>query len=266
MNRFATLQQLLKPKTGEIALSWTGQAGFSFKDASGLVIHVDPYLSNVCSRYVGYHRVIEPPASAEAWRGDRYLFTHDHRDHLDEESVPVIAANNPDALFYGPPSCISRLLELGLHPKRLITVRRGESKKIGDARIRAVLAVHTEDSVGYILTIGGTKVYITGDTVYSDELIGIAGDRPDLMMCCINGRLGCMNIEDAVRLASHIQPAIAVPMHVHMFAENTASPEEFVRQAKLHSGITQGIVMEHGVWYFYGQAQGWRKAEQLEQG
>lgn len=264
MTRFAVLQRSLRPSAGEIALSWTGQGGFAFKDAAGLVIHLDPFLSDVCARYVGYHRAIAPPADADDWRGDHYLFTHDHRDHLDTDAVPTIAANNPDATFYGPPSCISRLLELRIDPQRLTTVRSGQSLAIGGAIVRAVPAVHTGDSVGYVLVFGEINVYVTGDTLYSDDLIAAAGERPDLMMCCINGRLGNMNIADAVRLTSHIQPDIAVPMHVNMFVENTASPQEYVRQVGLHGGLTRGIVMEHGAWYLYGKAGGWRKAEESE--
>lgn len=52
--------------------------------------------------------------------------------------------------------------------------------------------------------------------------------KPDLMMTCINRRLGCMNIPDAARLTAHIQPKYAVPMHIGMFKENTANPKEFV--------------------------------------
>lgn len=261
MSRFAVYQEIISPKEGEVGIAWTGQAGFSFKAADGSIVHVDPYLSNVCSRYVGYHRAIPAPVEADEIRGDRFLFTHEHRDHLDTDAVPFIAENNPGATFIGPPACISRLLELKIAPERLVTIKRGESLNAGAIDIKAVKAIHTDDSVGYVLSFGDTKVYITGDTVYSDELIGIAEERPDLMMSCINGRLGCMNIADAVRLTSHIQPKIAIPMHVHMFIENTASPEEFVRQVELHSGVTKGFVMEHGEWYVYGKANGFVKPQ-----
>ncbi|TVY06534.1 hypothetical protein FPZ49_28465 [Paenibacillus cremeus] len=180
---------------------------------------------------------------------------------MDTDSVPLIAANanNNNAKFIGPPACITRLLELEINPDRLIVIKRGESITIGNIEIKAVYAEHTDDSVGYLLSFSTLKIYITGDTEYSDQLIDIAREKPEFMMCCINGRLGCMNIADAVRLTSHIQPKVAIPMHVNMFIENTASADEYVRQVELHSGITKGFVMEHGAWYSYSRTEGFRK-------
>jgi L-ascorbate metabolism protein UlaG (beta-lactamase superfamily) len=264
MNSFTAFQQKVLPKDAEIALSWTGQAGFSFKDSRGFVYHIDPYLSNICSQYSGYHRMISAPVGSDQIKGNYFIFTHEHRDHLDTDSIPIIAESNPDSIFVGPPACISRLLELNISPHRLVTIKRNDSIDFGNMNIKAVLAVHTDDSVGYVLSFGDIKVYITGDTVYTDELIKVADDHPDLMISCINGRLGCMNIADAVRLTSHIQPKIAIPMHIHMFLENSANPGEYIRQVELHSSITKGYMMEHGEWYVYTPADGLRKVKAEE--
>src|SRR5690554_4573545 len=98
--------QLRIEENGQVGMAWTGQAGFAFKDVGGLIYHVDPYLSNACSRYVGYHRIIPPPVEAKDVKADFFLFTHAHRDHLDPDSIPIIAKANPEALFIGPSSCI----------------------------------------------------------------------------------------------------------------------------------------------------------------
>jgi L-ascorbate 6-phosphate lactonase len=261
MSSFTAKQKDLRVTEESVGICWTGQAGFSFKDSGGLTYHVDPFLSNVCSRYVGYHRAIPAPVEAGEMEGDFFLFTHEHRDHLDTDSVPIIAANanNKNAKFIGPPACMTRLLELEINANRLIAIKRGESVKIGNIEVKAVYAEHTDDSVGYILSFSTLKIYITGDTEYSIKLIEIGKEKPEIMICCINGRLGCMNIADAVRLTSHIQPNIAVPMHVNMFIENTASADEYIRQVELHSGITKGFIMEHGAWYNYSRTEGFRK-------
>lgn len=259
MSYFIDKQEGLVVSMGEIGISWLGQAGFAFKDTSGLVYYVDPYLSNICSKYIGYDRVIPTPVEAKDVVADVILFTHEHRDHLDPESVPFIAAKNPDAIFVGPPSCISILLELGISPERLIAMKRGDEKEIGSAKVQAVLACHTDDSIGYVFNFEGIKVYITGDTTYSDDLISIKNVKPDVILACINGRLGCMNIPDAARLTSHIQPSVAVPMHYGMFIENTASPEEYIKQVEAYSGITKGFVMEYGNWYLYCREKGFRR-------
>lgn len=256
MSSFIDIQQDLVIGAEEVGISWTGQAGFAFKDAARCVYHVDPYLSNVCSQSIGYHRVVPAPVEAGEVVADFILVTHEHRDHLDDESIPAIAEVNPDLVFVGPPSCISRLLELGIAPERLVTIRRGQEKKIGHAVVKAVLARHTDDSVGYVLHFGDLRFYITGDTTYSDDLLAVTGEKPHVIFACMNGRLGCMNIPDAARLTGHIQPQFAVPMHYGMFEENTADPEEFVRQVEAYSGITKGVIVKRGEWYSFSKEQG----------
>lgn len=256
MKPFVEEQMNLQSNTNQFGISWTGQAGFAFKDSTNLIYHIDPYLSNACSRTVGYHRIIPPPVEAHDVKTDFILLTHEHKDHLDPDSIPIISKMNPNAKFVGPPSCISILLEIGVSTENLITIRRGESKKVGTITVEAVKAFHTDDSVGYVFNFNGTKVYLTGDTTYSDELISISEAKPDLMLTCINGRLGCMNIPDAARLTAHIQPKFVVPMHIGMFKENTANPEEFIRQAQSYSGLVTGYMMEHGKWYLFDRKLG----------
>lgn len=256
MRSFIKTQQNLIVEAKTVGVSWTGQAGFSFKDTKGSVYFLDPYLSNVCSQSIGYHRMTPPPVEAGDVVADYILVTHGHRDHLDDGSVPEIADKNPASTFIGPPSCINRFLELGIPAERLVAIRRNQQKEIGNITAKAVLAHHTSDSIGYVLKFDDLVFYITGDTTYSDDLIAITDEKPDVMMTCINGRLGCMNIHDAARLTGHIQPQYAVPMHYGMFKENTADPNEFVRQAEAGSGIVNGTVMKQGEWYLFSKEQG----------
>jgi L-ascorbate metabolism protein UlaG (beta-lactamase superfamily) len=259
---FAEAQQRIQPASGQFAVAWTGQAGFSFKSAAGVVIHVDPFLSDVCSRYIGYHRAVDPPVEMKRIRGDFFLFTHEHRDHLDTDSVPAIAANNPGAIFAGPPACVVRLLEIGIPWERIRPIARGGKLALDGVGVSAVLAYHTDDSVGFVLDLEGMPVYISGDSTYSDDLVGAVGGAVgpglELMMVCVNGRLGCMNIPDAARLTAHLQPRVAIPMHVDMFVENTADAGEFVRLVQAYSGTTQAVKMQYGKWYLYGKEQGLR--------
>ncbi|MEX0720089.1 MAG: MBL fold metallo-hydrolase [Balneolaceae bacterium] len=256
MSTFSDIQQILDITENEIGIAWTGQAGFVFKDSDGKIYHTDPYLSNICSQTVGYHRVVPAPVSAAKITADYVFVTHVHKDHLDDDSLPVMAKANPGMKFVAPPSCISRMLELGINYGQLIPIQRGEEKKIGNSMVKAVLALHTDDSVGFVIKFGNLSFYITGDTTYSNELINIKKEQPNVMMPCINGRLGCMNISDAVRLTGHIQPNFVIPMHYGMFKENTANPEEFIRQAEASSGITKGMILKMGHWYSFSDKKG----------
>lgn len=256
MNSFTDIQQQLEVNSGTVGISWTGQAGFAFKDSSGLIYHIDPYLSNFCSQTIGYHRLTPPPVQAENVIADFIFITHNHKDHLDVPSLPTIAEANAEASFVAPSSCITDLEELGIASTQLISIRRGQQIKTGNISCRAVIAYHTDESVGYVLQFNNIVFYITGDTTYADDLVAIKEEEPDVMMPCINGRLGCMNIADAARLSGHIQPEFVIPMHYGMFKENTADPNEFVRQAEAYSGITTGVILQQGVWYLFNKNQG----------
>ena len=256
MVNFIEQQNKLQVENNQIGLSWIGQAGFGFKDAENIIYHIDPYLSNACSRTVGYHRMIPPPVEGKEMKTDYVFFTHGHKDHLDPDSVPDIFKTNPTAMFIGPPTCIKILTKMNIPSNRMVTIERGQCKTIGNAQVKAVRAIHTDDSVGYVFNVNGVKFYITGDTTYSDDLITPIDKDLDLIMTCINGRLGCMNIPDAARLTAHIQPHYAIPMHVGMFKENTADPQEFIRQVEAYSGITKGFIMEHGRWYLFTKHNG----------
>ncbi len=254
MNHFIKMQQKLNIQKGQLGLAWTGQAGFVFVDENKIVYHIDPYLSNACSKTVGFHRMIEPPVQANQLEADYVFITHHHKDHLDPDSIPEIYKANPAVTFLAPPSCLDLFIEMNIPKDNINVIRRGEKQRIGNLNVEAVLAIHTEDSLGYVLELNGVKLYISGDTTYSDELI--LNEQLDLMMVCINGRLGCMNIPDATRLTAHIQPKYAIPMHIDMFKENTANPKEFVNQVENYSGIVKGFTMKHGKWHIYDQAFG----------
>lgn len=259
MNSFINNQQNLIVKKGKLGIAWTGQAGFAFKDSSGIIYYVDPYLSNICSETIGYHRLLPPPVKAKNVEVNFILITHAHKDHLDERSLPAIAKSNPTSTLVAPPSCIHRLMELGISSDKLITIQCGQERTIGNIVVKAVLAHHTTDSIGYILRFEGTTIYITGDTIYKDDLMNIKNENPHVVIACINGRLGCMNISDAARLVAHLQPEFAVPMHFGMFKENTANPNEFIHQVEAYNGVSKGFIMEMGTWYLFNKKQGFLK-------
>ncbi|WP_099157008.1 MBL fold metallo-hydrolase [Virgibacillus ndiopensis] len=256
MLNFTQEQNQLQVQEGQLGIAWTGQAGFALMDSDNIIYHIDPYLSNACSKTIGYHRIIPAPSEAKNTKADFILFTHEHKDHLDPDSVPLISQFNPSSKLVGPSSCIKILRDMNISSTRLIKLDRGEGIQLGNLQLQAVMAIHTNDSIGYVIDLNGIKFYITGDTTYSDDLIGVTDWELDMMMVCINGRLGCMNIPDAARLTAHIQPKYAIPMHFGMFKENTANPKEFIRQVEAYSGIVKGYIMKHGHWYLFDKNDG----------
>jgi L-ascorbate 6-phosphate lactonase len=117
---------------------------------------------------------------------------------------------------------------------------------LGDATIYGVYAAHTPDSIGVVVSFEGITCYLVGDSLYDDKLLNVKRYKPDILLCCINGKLGNMNYLEAAKLAGELDVKVAVPCHYGMFKENTEDPAKFLRE--LPTNI-KGFEMKHNTPY-----------------
>ncbi len=217
-----TIQATSVP-AGQVMAWWLGGTGFVFKTPAGTQIYVDPYLSNCVAGIFGVERGFPTPIRSEDARPDLLIATHWHEDHLDPESVPLIAKHSA-AQFLAPPSCVSRMLGWGVPRPRVSGLSRGQSHAFRDVTITAVAARHvagitgweTEDAIGLLLDFGGLRVYHSGDTEYDLRLRALAYDKAapiDAALLVINGAGGNMNAHEAALLAWQLGANTIVPMH-----------------------------------------------------
>ena len=219
-------------------LEWLGQAGFALR-ADEYCVVFDPYLSDLCQRVHGLVRQVAAPASPTSLKAQWVLISHWHEDHLDLDSAAEFAATG--ARFVAPPSCVARLAGMGIDPAALVTLQAGATMSDDTVSISAVAARHavpgflTEDAVGYVVEIGGARIYHSGDTEYDRVLLAATEQgRLDVALLCTNGTAGNMNVVEAAALAAQLAPARAVPMHFGMWLETgygpgaTLDPRQFV--------------------------------------
>ena len=81
---------------------------------------------------------------------------------------------------------------------------------------------------GYCIEAENRKIVLTGDTRYDESLLVPVIKNADLLLICINGKLNNMNSNEALRYVQQSTPKTALPMHIGLFAENTADPQPFV--------------------------------------
>lgn len=115
--------------------------------------------------------------------------------------------------------------------------------RVGDFEITAVFADHTIEAFGLIVKAERKTLYFSGDTLYNERLFDIAKYSPDATFICINGRLGNMNVEEALIIAKKIGAKLNVPNHYDMFATNSEDPHLFIDR------IDGGIIMEFDIEY-----------------
>lgn len=254
MSNLATSIRNLSVQPGKLGIFWLGGAGFAFKTAGGKIVYVDPYLSDALDVFYSWKRLPGSPipfAPAEVV-ADLVLITHAHEDHLDPHAIPDIAAAS-HAVFAGPTLCVEAMREWEISEERIVELNRGESQIIAGVPVSAVLAHHESpagaaqpDAVGFVLDLDGVVVYHTGDTLYHPDLQTVKAFKPDIMLVCINGQYGNMTPEEAARLTKEVEPAVVIPMHWGLVAENTADPVDFVAALAEEGSKARPVVIGPG--------------------
>jgi L-ascorbate 6-phosphate lactonase len=233
MNTLAAEIENARAPEGGVALWWLAQAGFVFKTASGTVMYVDPYLSNVVEKAFGFQRLSLAPIPMEDVRADWVLNSHEHLDHMDTDALPVIARNNPACGFAGSEACVPEYEKMGVSMGSFTLLEPGKRYSFGDIDVTAAKSDHGELSptaLSLLFDFGKVRVLFTGDTALNLALIQPLIDmKPDILLPCINGRFGNLDAEEAAELTARVSPRVVVPCHFWMFKEHNGDPEAFVQ-------------------------------------
>ncbi len=237
--------------SGAVQLWWLGQAGYAFKTASGQVVVVDPYLSDAAERLHGFKRMMPTPIAAEDVRADWVIFTHEHTDHFDPDTIPVIARNNPNCRFAGPEGCQEPMRQAGIDAARSRLLRPGTNPLADSLTVRAVPADHGDLSASaltIVLDLDGRCIFLSGDTALRfTTFTPLFTPRLDLMVTCINGVYGNLSHIDAAMLVQIARPRRALPCHFWMFVEHGAGDPAGFRNAVKHlAPETTPLVLKPG--------------------
>lgn len=242
--------QRVKAPEGGFALWWLAQAGFVFKTHAGTIVYVDPYLSNVVEKAFGFKRLSLPPIAAEAVDADFVFCSHEHLDHMDTDSLPVIAANNSGCRFAGPVSCAPEFAKMEIVPPRFTLLEYNRDYIFADVRVRTARADHGEISpsaLSLLLDAGQVRVLLTGDTCLNIPWMQTLLDaKPDVFVPCINGRFGNLDAEQAAGLTALAAPRAVIPCHFWMFKEHNGDPESFVQACAAHCPETPVVLLRPG--------------------
>ena len=204
-----------------MTIRFLGQSGYLLKTANTQII-IDPYLSDSVNRVAGRPRLHPVPINPQEIDCDAIVCTHNHLDHLDPDTISLI---RDEQFFVATNEGVEVLATLGkTHVKALSC---GESISVGEFTLTAVFANHTVEAFGLVVECEGKRLYFSGDTLFDEKLFAIREFKPDVTFICINGRLGNMNVEEALVVAKAIGAPVNVPNHYDMFASNSEDPHLF---------------------------------------
>ncbi|KAA9331772.1 MBL fold metallo-hydrolase [Adhaeribacter soli] len=182
----------IQPVThGSLVLTWNKQT-----------IYVDPY--GGWSLYTGQ------PAP------NLILITDIHADHLD--SATLNAINTAKAKFIVP-QAVADMLPDNLKAKAMV-LANGATTKYQDIEIKAIPMYNLPETAdsrhpkgrgnGYVLTIGGKNIYISGDTEDTPEMRALK--NIDVAFVCMNLPF-TMPVEQAAQGVLAFKPKIVYPYH-----------------------------------------------------
>lgn len=218
---------------------WLGQAGFLF-DNNGFKIMIDPYLSNSVEKInkKNYRRV-EVNEEFLKIKPNVMIFTHNHLDHYDPETVERFITADSNILVLAPKSVWDEVRKIGGNNNYVLFNRHTAWTENG-IKFTAVKAEHSDPTpIGVIIDDGERKYYITGDTLYNDEIFEDIPENIYALFLPVNGVGNNMNMVDAVRFAKRVNAKKVVPVHIGMFDELTA--DSFDCEKKVIASIYKEI-------------------------
>lgn len=241
-------------KKDEIAIFWLGQAGFLIKDNNGTTIVIDPYLSDCGERMKGFKRLSPKLISPSELKPDIYITTHNHFDHFDYDTIPIVSSN-PQTHFMGPKTCVDLFLEMGIKKEKVNLLEKSKPIIHKNITLQAVFADHgtlAPDTIGLLLTVNGIRIYIAGDTAYRPDKIQDAIDfKPDIVILSINGKFGNLNSEEGSKYAKLTGAKIAIPCHFWTFKEHGGDLQSFSEEMRKHVQDCKTNFMHQGEKFVY---------------
>ena len=260
MSLMRQIREFSVPK-GAIALWWLGQSGYIFKSPEGTLASVDLYLTNSCDGLhpgVDLSRRVPVLIEPEQLDVDIFTCTHNHQDHTDPETIGRLR-NKDTAQFVGPRPTCGIYARQGIEQGRIVPAWPDCELEFRDLLLRGTFALPTDTSdlnhMGYVVQFGkGPKVYVTGDTDYSELLVSAARHAPDLVITCINGGFNNLSHFEAADLVGKIRPRAAIPCHYDMFPDNAVDPKQFRASLEVKAQGVRYQELEHGKPFVFSAA------------
>ena len=185
---------------------WLGHDGFMIK-ADDKIVVIDPYQV----------ATVEP--------ADVLLITHAHYDHCSPKDIEKLQTGST-VIVTEPESARQLSGDIRI-------MKPGDALEVNGIKIEAVAAYNTDKKfhpkeknwLGFIVTMGGCRIYHAGDTDLIEEMADL---NVDIALLPVSGTY-VMTAEEAVEAAKRVKPEIAIPMHYDSLVGSEADAKTFAK-------------------------------------
>ncbi len=223
-------------------ITWLGQAGLLLESGSTVIL-IDPYLSDSVGELQPHcHRREPVDERFLALKPDIIVLTHNHLDHTDPQTLQHYLSKDSAVCVLASGNAWDNVRgRFGGIGNNYVRFNRGTEWTEKGIRFRAVYAEHSDScAIGIIITLDDKVLYVTGDTLYNEQIFCDLPEKIDAVFLPVNGVGNNMNMEDARRFCERIG-APAIPLHcglfdekdMHSFAYSKAVIPEFYKEILL---------------------------------
>ena len=192
-----------------VTLKWLGHASFRISHGD-TVIYIDPW------------KIDESPKDATL-----VLVSHSHGDHYSAEDIARIS---------GPKTKLIASEDVVEKEGKGQAIAPGDTVEAAGVKIEAIASYNpnkrfhpkANNWVGFVVNIGGKRIYYAGDTDITDEMKAL--ENIDLALLPVGGKY-TMNAEEAAEAVSHFKPEQAVPYHYGDIIGEKSDAENFAEKA-----------------------------------
>lgn len=164
---------------------------------------------------------VDPTGGANAFKGlgapDMILITDIHGDHFDTATLSAINTANTVLVV---PQAVADKMQAATNKEKMVILKNGDKTVQMEIPIAAVPmynlpkapdAFHTKGrGNGYVLTIGGKNIYISGDTEDTPEMRALK--NIDIAFVCMNLPY-TMDVNQAAQGVLAFKPKVVYPYH-----------------------------------------------------
>jgi predicted outer membrane repeat protein len=206
-----TAEASLSPSASPIVyIQWLGHASVKVW-TDDCIVYVDPQRLNISPHDATF-----------------VLVTHSHSDHYSPSDIARVS--NAQTQFIAPPDVV-QLYGSGL------SIAPWQTMEFDFVKMTAVPAYNINKTnhpksnnwVGYIIELGGKRIYVAGDTDLIEEMKSLGDINVAFLPA---GGTYSMNATEAAEATGYIKPDLAIPYHWGQIVGTLADAQKFVELAR----------------------------------